>query len=457
MDEQIIHKLKVRMIRYSLLAFLILMGMMGSLMYLINTMMIGRESEKTLDYIIANKGDLTPAFAEELQKSEGADGSAEDTSGSADAVSDADESVNLIDRIIDDLENVFSVQSSYDSPEFAYSTRYFAVLFDENGKTVSVKTGHIAAIDQQEAVSLARVALRSKRIFNRIDHYYYKTGTLDDESTIVAFLDSSDMLNSNYRLLISVGFLIVFGMLVSAIALIRVSGRFVRPEIRNMENQKRFITNASHELKTPLAVIRANTELTEMMSGETEWTRSTLRQVERLEGLIQNLVSITRAQEKDSEGPRIETDVSKAVRESVKPFNTVAMQEGKKIETQIPDGVVIMAHEGDIRQLTSLLVDNAVKYCDDSGTIKISLSQGHSLRNRNMILVVSNPYADGKNVDYQKFFERFYRGEESHDTNGKNGFGIGLSMAQNICELYRGSIQARWNSGVIYFTCVLNG
>lgn len=455
MDEQIIHKLKVRMVRYSLLAFLILMGMMGSLMYLLNTMTIGRESEKTLDYIIANEGDLTPAFTEELQQSDESDSS---TTGATDSTTSyTDSSENLIDRIIDDLEKVFSVPNSYDSPEFAYSTRYFAVIFDENGETSSVKTGHIAAIDQEEAVSLARMALSSNRIFNRIEHYYYKTGTLDDGSTIVAFLDSSDMLNSNYRLLISVGFLIVFGMLVSSIVLIMISGRFVRPEIRNMENQKRFITNASHELKTPLAVIRANTELTEMTSGETEWTQSTLRQVERLEGLIQNLVSITRAQEKDSEGPRIETDCSKAVRESVKPFNTVAMQEGKQIETQIPDGVTISAHEGDIRQLTSLLTDNAVKYCDDGGTIRITLSQGRSLRNRNMTLVVSNPYAAGKNVDYQKFFERFYRGEESHDTNGKNGFGIGLSMAQNICEMYRGSIQAKWNNGVIYFTCVLNG
>ena len=114
------------------------------------------------------------------------------------------------------------------------------------------------------------------------------------------------------------------------------------------------------------------------------------------------------------------------------------------------DGIVMKAQEGQIKQLASLLIDNAIKYCDDKGTIHVSLSK----KGKNIRLTVDNDYKDGANVDCSRFFERFYRAEESHGGE-KAGYGIGLSIAESIVKRYKGTIHASWNNGIIRFTCKL--
>ena len=106
------------------------------------------------------------------------------------------------------------------------------------------------------------------------------------------------------------------------------------------------------------------------------------------------------------------------------------------------------AEPNQISQLTALLVDNAIKYCDDGGEITVELSQ----KGRYIRLIVSNSYAEGANQDYRRFFDRFYREDEAH-TQGRGGYGIGLSIAEGLMEQYRGSIDVSWKDGVISFTC----
>lgn len=233
-----------------------------------------------------------------------------------------------------------------------------------------------------------------------------------------------------------------------------VSWIIVQPEINNAEIQKEFITNASHELKTPLAVIRANTEVEQMINGENEWNQSTMRQVDRMTGLIQNLVMVSRAQEKENNSERKKINVSAALQETSDTFLPVAVQNGKKLEKEIQENVMMMANESQICQLSSLLIDNAIKYCDDGGTIRVTLTQ----KGRSPVrLDVSNNYAKGGDVDYARFFERFYRQDKSHNIE-KGGYGIGLSIAQAIVEQYKGSsIDAAWKDGIITFTCLLKG
>ena len=127
-----------------------------------------------------------------------------------------------------------------------------------------------------------------------------------------------------------------------------------------MEAQKGFITNASHELKTPLSVIRANTEMQEMLSGSNEWTESTIRQVDRMLGLIQNLVMIARAEEYEADAVNEDCDVSAAIADTAKNFEPVAVNEGKRLEAKLEENVHIRAMDSQIRQLASLLIDNAI-------------------------------------------------------------------------------------------------
>ena len=147
----------------------------------------------------------------------------------------------------------------------------------------------------------------------------------------------------------------------------------VQPMVRNMEAQKQFITNASHELKTPLAVISANTEVIEMMSGKNEWTESTIKQVNRMSELISQLVVLSKLEERE-DLVLSDVDFSHEARSVVESFTTVAETQGKTLEAEIADNVHVKADEKGVHELVNILLDNAVKYCDDGGQVKLTLS-----------------------------------------------------------------------------------
>lgn len=339
--------------------------------------------------------------------------------------------------------------------EYQYVTRYFTVVLDADGNAVACDISHIASLNQEQAVALAKRAVQSNHWWSRdsINDYYYMVQEEDDGSAIVACVDMYVQSQINSQVIRITVLICGAGLLITFIIVVLLSKRAIQPEIENVKRQKEFITNASHELKTPLAVIRANTELMEMMNGESEWTQSTMRQVDRMNGLIQNLVMIARAQEGEDKGLLEEVDVSKSVRESVEPYEALAKQDHKALKMEIEDDITMIANEARVRQLTTILVDNAFKYCDPDGEITVGLATAK--KGKIVRMYVSNSYAAGGNVDYSRFFERFYREDTSHTgTNEKKGgYGIGLSMAESICRLYHGSIGASWKDGVITFEC----
>lgn len=414
MNKKSINKLRKKFIFVAFLSFTGVMFFIGGLIYLINIAVTRHDAHDTLTMIIDNGGELSDA--------------------------DGDSSDNLLNKYL------FSSERYQSSPEFSYQTRYFYVSFDENLNTTTAVTGHIAALSEEEALEYARKAVKSGSDFKRSGDYYYLVEKENDDAK-VAFLDCRDQFYTNTRILFVSILLITGGAIASFLVLRALSYRIIQPEIRNIQRQKQFITNASHELKTPLAVIRANTELDMMMNGENEWNQSTMRQVDHMTDLIQNLVTIAKYQEK-STGIKVDTDISKAVSESADSFRPVAEKAGKTFTENIPEGLHMMAEPTQIGQLTAILVDNAIKYCDDGGEISITLSQ----RGKNTRLVVSNTYAEGENQDYSRFFDRFYREDEAH-TQGKGGYGIGLSIAEGLMEQYKGGINVSWKDGVISFAC----
>jgi signal transduction histidine kinase len=205
----------------------------------------------------------------------------------------------------------------------------------------------------------------------------------------------------------------------------------IQPEVESDRRQKEFITNASHELKTPLAVIKADAEYLEILNGENEWTKAIMNQTDRMNGLIQNLVMISKCDEAEAEAIT-DVNVSKVISEIIEPFMGLAEREKKTVKMHVASNVIFRFEANQIRMLTSILVDNAIKYCDDEGTIEIYLSQKKPYKP--VTFSISNTYAEGKDVDYSKFFERFFRQDESHTIEGKGGYGIGLSVAESICR-----------------------
>ena len=363
---------------------------------------------------------------------------------------------NTIDAIIDAGGNT-PTEENYArggfQEEASYGLRFFTVSFDEAGDVTSVDLSHVAVVGDEEALAAAAIAADPGTLtqLGQYGNYLYKEGKTDDGSMVV-FLDCSFQLANANEVTTNTLLVTFIALVVTFIVIFFFSKRAIRPEIENAQRQQQFMTNASHELKTPIAVIRANTELTEMLSGETEWTQSTLNQVDRLEGLVGDLMTIVRGEERESAEQGLgDIDVAAVVNKAVDSFNGVAQQNGKELVSAIEPSAKLRGTEASIEQLTCLLVDNAIKYCDEGGTVEVRLVPAHI--GRGCTLSVSNDYAEGADVDYQRFFERFYRADESHEN--QQGYGIGLSVAESICERYHGSIKASWKAGKITFTCVL--
>ena len=231
----------------------------------------------------------------------------------------------------------------------------------------------------------------------------------------------------------------------------RYSRNLVQPFIENDEKQKRFITNASHESKTPLAVISANTEMTEAVGGKTKWTESTRRQVGKLQTLIEDLVVLSRLDEM-RDLPLTEMDLSALTTETVESLRDVIEGSGRQLIVDIAPGLWGKVERRSFQQLVSILLDNASKYCDENGKVEVKLVP--QKRGKGVGLTISNTYAEGKNVDYSRFFERFYREDASHNS-AKAGFGIGLSMGKEIVGRLDGKIKVSYADDVISFDIIL--
>ena len=446
MNERAIRKLRIKFIISATFAYMTAMMVMGAILYGTNVIVTNRQISSLLDYIVSHEGELPSPTDPPLTPTAGP---VAEAAGEEDSPVPGEFAQNVIS--VNDL--FVPNQEAYEAPDFLYSTRYFSVIFGPDQEVVDVQISHIAAVDEEAAVSLARSVLGKRPRFGNRGLYFYKRASLKKDRTIVVFLDSRSQVATNTRLLYTSLIVLGLGLIVVLSVVRTLSYHSIQPEIENARLQEQFLTNASHELKTPLAVIRANTEVEQMLHGENEWNTSTLHQIDRMTSLIQNLVLISRAQEKQDSSRAITVDASRAVSETVETFAPVASQEEKKLEKSIPEGLTLLGEEGDLRQLASLLIDNAIKYCDEKGTIRVTLAG----RNRGPLrLTVSNDYLPGAQVDYERFFDRFYREDESHNIE-KGGFGIGLSIAESLVKKYRGTIKASWRDGVISFTCVLKG
>lgn len=336
------------------------------------------------------------------------------------------------------------------SPTYKHNHYFYMKYNSQSGTTETISnsnnTNELQLVDKY-----TRRILEGGETFGHYGVYYFQKKEADDGSFTLTLLDCTSELSSSLRLLSASVLTILFTLIVTFILVRVLSGKLIQPEIENSRRQKQFITNASHELKTPLAVIRANTELLEVTEGENEWTRSTLNQVDHMSGLIQNLVLISKAQEREDTSILSEIDASGIVKQTISSFEPLAKNKGKELESKVDDNVSVVADESKLRQLTTILLDNAIKYCDDGGKISVALSQ--LKRGKNKIrLIVSNNYAEGEKIDCNRFFDRFYREDQSHNID-KGGYGIGLSIAESICKQYGGSIRAMFKDGIICFIC----
>mgnify|MGYP001126939226 CR=1 FL=1 len=215
------------------------------------------------------------------------------------------------------------------------------------------------------------------------------------------------------------------------------------------ERQKQFITDAGHELKTPITVIGTSLKVLEMEVGKQKWIDKAMAQTEKLTSLVNSLVTLSRMDEEDSPLRMEDFPVSDAVRETAETFVDFAASKGHELRLSITDGLTYRGDEYAVRQLVSILLDNAVKYALPDSPIEFSLEKAK----RGVVLRSSNACEDVAPENAQKLFDRFYRADQSRSSG--SGFGIGLSIARSIAEGHHGSIRARVDDGKIEFTAEL--
>lgn len=322
------------------------------------------------------------------------------------------------------------------SPETPYESRYFTVYFNEDEEVIRTDVGRIAAVDESEAAAYAEEV--NKRPGNRgflHDYRYVKT---DEGGTpMVIFLDCGRSL-AQVR-----GFLTVSASMAAAgtgavfLLLILFSKRAVKPYVESYEKQKRFITDAGHEIKTPLTIIDADAEIIALETGENEWVEDIRKQIQRLKELTEDLIFLSKMEERRGDAECVEFPISEVALETARSFQSLAMLQGKMFESCVEPLVSYTGEMKNIQRLFSILLDNALKYSPEGGRISFRLER----RGRNIYLNVSNTADFISREHLAHLFDRFYRVDASRNSQ-TGGHGIGLSIAKAIVSAHKGRITA---------------
>ena len=336
------------------------------------------------------------------------------------------------------------------TPETAFETRYFIVELTEQKEIISVDLEHIAALDRQTVVDTINRIINTGTQRGYVDHYRFGIFQREGGGSNVIVLDCFLQLQAvNNMLGITVCIFLACALIVFVLLLF-LSRRAIRPFVDNLERQRQFVTDASHELKTPLAILSADLGLLEDARGTDQWLESARAQIVRLDKLIKNLVELARTEEHIREDTAVLFSVSEVAQAGADAFRPLAEAEGKALTAEIEDGITLKGVPDNFFRLFSILLENAVKYCDPEGAIRLEVSQ----RGRNLCISVSNPCQGLDPTQLPRYFDRFYRADSSRDRS-TGGYGIGLSTAKAIVTRHKGRISNHYSDGVITFAAVI--
>lgn len=314
----------------------------------------------------------------------------------------------------------------------------FYIAADNSGNVIFTNIDKIAAVDEAAAMEYAGEILSGGRESGFIDGYRYIVEENEKRGyTYIIFLDCSRSLSTAKTFLLASITTSLIGLGAVMILLILISRRIVKPFLENYEKQKRFITDAGHELKTPLAIINADAEVLEMDIGENEWLKDIHSQTKHMAELTNNLIVLSRAEESGILTDITEFSLTDMTREAAGSYGTVAKAQNKSLKSDIDENVVIHGDEKAVRRLISILLDNAVKYSEEEGEISLSLKGGR----RSVRLSVYNTTASIKKESLGSLFDRFYRTDSSRNSR-TGGYGLGLSIAASTVKAHKGKISA---------------
>lgn len=327
-----------------------------------------------------------------------------------------------------EVGNILDTLQANESP---YEMRYFIVYYNEE---IRVDRSHIFSISDKEAKGIAENILATERRKGTIGNFRY---LVDKDEQVLYFLNIHESQILLQRFIFNSSFISIMSLFIVFIIVGFLSKKAIKPTIENIKRQRRFITDAGHEIKTPLSIIAANCEVLEIQYGRNEWIDSIQNQVRRMNILIRNLLTLSKMEEEQVEVNFTRIDITDLVLETSDPFTVLANQKGITVKKDLQDKIMINGDPIKISHLISILMDNSIKYTPDNGEMEICLEK----KGRFAILEVTNSVEIMPEGDLNRLFERFHKEDQSR-SNEKESYGIGLSLAKAIVRGHGGRIRA---------------
>lgn len=396
-----IQKIKLRFIALAMAALLLLLAAIVTGMNIINYNTIVNESDVILEVLAQNAGVFPEHFSPK--------------------------------------KRTFPYPITLETP---YESRYFSILVSIDGEILNADMRQIKAVTIEDAAYYADLALQSRFDQDFIENYRFHRAK---EGNIIrlTFLDCGRKLDSYHSFLISSILMAVAGYISFFFVILFFSEKLLKPVTESYEKQKQFITDAGHEIKTPLAIIQADVDVLEMEHGSNEWLDGIRSQITRLTSLTSDLIYLSRMEEADTSMPMIEFPFSDVVSETAMAFQGVAQTQNKTFVCNVLPMISYEGNEKSIRQLVNILMDNALKYSPEGGTISLTVQKQSRQIKLSVYNTTEEPIDKGS---IKHLFDRFYRADSSR-SQSKGGYGIGLSVAKAIMQAHNGKISAITKDG----------
>ncbi|MDY2889438.1 MAG: HAMP domain-containing sensor histidine kinase [Candidatus Caccosoma sp.] len=320
------------------------------------------------------------------------------------------------------------------NPEEPFSSRFFVAVIDENSNIVSVNTDKIFAISENEAKDITTSLFNKNKVKGLYNNFLYRRQKINDTSYRYIFLDMTIQINSSKMFLFTSIIVSLISLALICVVFLFLAKLVIKPIEKNAIKQKQFITDATHEIKTPLTIIGADVEVLELINGENEWTNSIKNQTNRLSVMTKRLIYLAKAEE-NTNMTFSDVSLNNAINEVISSFSSILKTNNKGIVINDFD-ITYKCDEGALKELFSILIENAIKYSTDNSTIKINVTKANKIT-----IIVENKVANMEEKDYSCLFDRFYRLDSSRNSS-LGGSGIGLSIAKAIVLSFKGIISA---------------
>lgn len=322
------------------------------------------------------------------------------------------------------------------------STVYFTIRTDYSENIISIDVSHIATISEDNAREIYNKITDKNSSEGKIQGFCYKAIVNEyDNSKVYLFLDTTLQAYNILRIFMLSIFIGLTCWIAMLLLIILLSKKAIRPIAENIERQKQFVTDAGHEIKTPLAIILSNTEAMELYNGESKWSKNIKEQVNRLNGLMQNLLTLAKSDEKSIADIKETVSLSELTEKVTNMFSENAELKNIYIEKHIEQDITYLINKESFSQLVSILMDNAIKYSPENEKIEILLN----CNEKHIHLEISNTCGDLPQCPADRLFDRFYRADSAR-TQKNGGYGIGLSAAKSIVQSLGGSIYAEYKA-----------